>query len=52
MCQAFEGEQQFLIHSELRQIREKYEAYKRGEIQLTEDELLKMAVEKMMLEEG
>lgn len=51
MCQAYEGEREMIVHSDLRQIRERYAAYKRGEIKLTEEELLKMAVEKMMLEE-
>lgn len=52
MCQAFHGEQQGLIQSELFEIRRKWEKHKSGEAPLTYDELLNLAVKKMMLEEA
>lgn len=52
MCQAFHGEQQGLIRSELFEIRRKWERHQSGEVPLTHDELLDLAVKKMMLEEA
>lgn len=52
MCQAYEGERAYLVQRDLREIREKYAAYERGEVTLTDDELYKLAIEKLMLEES
>lgn len=51
MCQAYEGEHQYLVQRDLNEIRKKYDAYVNGQAPLTEDELLRLAVEKLMLEE-
>lgn len=52
MCQAFHGEQQGLIRSELFEIRRKWERHKSGEALLTHDEIMDLVVKKMMLEEA
>lgn len=49
MCQAFEGEQQYVVQRDLAEIRKKYEDHKNGTKPLSDEELLKLAVEKMML---
>lgn len=51
MCQAYEGEREYLVRRDLHEIRKKYEDHKNGTKPLTDDELLKLAVEKLMLEE-
>lgn len=51
MCQAYEGEKQYVIASELSEIRRKWEAHKSGEHQLTEEEIKELVIQKMMLEE-
>ena len=51
MCQAYEGEREWLVQRELREIRQRYAAHMSGEKKLTDDELLKLAIEKLMLEE-
>lgn len=52
MCQAFEAEKAMMIGIEKKDLREKYEAYERGEIELSDDELLSMAARMLMLREG
>ena len=51
MCQAYEGEWEYLIARDKAEIRRKYEAYKRGELKLTDEELHKLTIEYMMLSE-
>ena len=51
MCQAYEGEREFVVQRDLAEIRKKYEDHKSGTKPLTDDELLKLAVEKLILEE-
>lgn len=52
MCQAYEGERAYLVRRDLDEIKQKYNAHKSGEKPLSDEELLKLAIEKMMLEEG
>ena len=51
MCQAYEGEKNYLIASDLRQIRKIWEAHESGEHPLTAEEIYKLAVQKLMLED-
>jgi len=51
MCQAFEGEQRYLIEEELRAIREKLRKHQSGEQRLSLEEIDELAIDKMMLEE-
>ena len=51
MCQAYEGEREWLVQRDLREIKQRYEDHKKGKKKLTDDELLKLAAEKLMLEE-
>lgn len=39
MCQAFEGEQRWMISSEIREIKDKYKKHKDGEITLSQREI-------------
>jgi len=51
MCQAYEGEREWLVRRDLAEIKKRYVAHASGEKKLSDDELLKLAVEKLMLEE-
>ena len=51
MCQAYEGEREWLVRRDLAEIKKRYAAHASGEKKLSDDELLKLAVEKLMLEE-
>lgn len=51
MCQAYEGERNYCINQELREIKETWEAHKSGEKVLTDKELNALAVRKFMLME-
>jgi hypothetical protein len=51
MCQAYEGEREWLVQRDLAEIKKRYKAHVRGKKKLTDDELLKLAIEKLMLEE-
>lgn len=52
MCQAYEGERQFVVNSELREIQEAREAHKSGGKPLTDEEINDLAVRKLMLMGG
>lgn len=52
MCQAYDGEKQFVIANELSEIRKKWEAHKSGEHPLTDEEIKALVIQKLMLEEG
>lgn len=49
MCQAYEGERQYVVSGELREIQEKWKKHESGEAPLTEDEIRELAVRKLML---
>lgn len=49
MCQQYEAEAAFVGASEKEKIYSDYEAYERGEISLTDDQLQDMAVRMLML---
>jgi hypothetical protein len=51
MCQAYEGEREYVVHREKEQIYQRYEAFERGEIEISDDELRDMAVRMLMLRE-
>ena len=51
MCQAYEGESNYMRSQELREIREAWEKHQSGEKPLTEDELKDLAIRKLMLSE-
>ena len=51
MCQAYEGERQFVIACERREIEEKWRRHKSGEQILSADELKDLAIQKIMLSE-
>jgi len=51
MCQAYEGEREYVVYREREQIYQRYEAFERGEIHLTDEELQDMAVRMLMLRE-
>jgi dissimilatory sulfite reductase (desulfoviridin) alpha/beta subunit len=52
MCQQHEGESRYLRSHELREIRDAWEKHKSGEKPLTNEQILELAVRKIMLEEG
>ena len=49
MCQAYEGEHNYVVASELREIQIAWELHKSGEKPLSEEELKDLAVRKLML---
>ncbi len=51
MCQAYEGEREYFVSSELAQIEKEYGDHLTGKKPLSDEELLKLAIEKMMLSE-
>jgi hypothetical protein len=51
MCQAYEAEREWLVRRDLREIRQRFEDHKNGKKKLTDEELQKIAIEKLMLEE-
>ena len=51
MCQAFEGESRGLKRQELREIHIAWEKHESGEKPLSDQELHKLAIRKLMLEE-
>lgn len=48
MCQAYEGERAFLIASEKRDLKKKYEDHKSGVKPLTDDEFKTLCIEIIM----
>lgn len=51
MCQQGEAEIEYCMAAEKEAIYQRYEAYERGEIELTDDELQDMAVRMLMLKD-
>ena len=49
MCQAFEAEQEGLIASDIRKIKEKWRKHQSGEAPLTDEEIKKLSIELLML---
>lgn len=49
MCQQYDGERQYMVRSELREIRRKWERHESGEAPLTDEEIKDLVVQKMML---
>lgn len=52
MCQAYEGEKNYVIASEKAKIREEYEKHKSGEKPISEERLKELSIEILMLNEG
>lgn len=52
MCQAYEGERNFLIREERAEIQEKWAKHESGEAPLSEDEIKDLCVRKLMLDEA
>jgi hypothetical protein len=51
MCQAYEGERQYMVTQELREIRETWNKHISGEKPLTDEQVKELAIRKLMLEE-
>jgi len=51
MCQAYEGERNFLVHQEIEEIRDTWAKHQSGEIVLTNEQIKELCVRKMMLDE-
>lgn len=49
MCQAYEGEHNYVVAAELREIQIAWEKHKSGEKLLSDEELKDLAVRKLML---
>lgn len=52
MCQAYEGERNYMIWRERQEIKQKYEDHESGKKRLTDEELTKLVIQKLMLSEG
>ena len=52
MCQQGEAEIRYTVRGELREIAETWAAYERGDIKLTDDEIGKLVIRKLMLMEA
>lgn len=51
MCQAYEAERRIVVGGELAEIQEAWRRHQSGEAPLSDDEVRRLAVRKMMLEE-
>lgn len=51
MCQGYEGEKRSMARGELAEIREAWRRHQSGEAPLSDDEIRRLAIRKMMLEE-
>lgn len=51
MCQAYEGERRSVVRSELAEIKEAWRRHQSGEAPLSDTDLRKLVLRKMMLEE-
>lgn len=49
MCQAYEGERNYVVAVELREIQTIWEKHKSGEKPLSDEELKELAIRKLML---
>jgi hypothetical protein len=52
MCQAYDGEARSVAMAERREIRDLWQRHKSGEVPLSDEELLELAVRKLMLNDA